>query len=144
SRRRHTRCYRDWSSDVCSSDLSARRVLVLPIFWDPRTAAPPPPDVARRVPGDTTLYSTALWLMQDGSYSVQVTVEGDAGPGTALVPVQAVATQRLELQRPLGIGLAVLGALLAVGALTTLGAAVRERVLAAGQVPGRRRTLRAR
>src|SRR5215470_9002886 len=25
SRRRHTRCYRDWSSDVCSSDLGARR-----------------------------------------------------------------------------------------------------------------------
>src|SRR6266542_2338055 len=24
SRRRHTRCYRDWSSDVCSSDLAAR------------------------------------------------------------------------------------------------------------------------
>src|SRR6266542_6707453 len=25
SRRRHTRCYRDWSSDVCSSDLCAGR-----------------------------------------------------------------------------------------------------------------------
>src|SRR5207245_7797608 len=24
SRRRHTRCYRDWSSDVCSSDLHRR------------------------------------------------------------------------------------------------------------------------
>src|SRR5207245_3452414 len=24
SRRRHTRCYRDWSSDVCSSDLQDR------------------------------------------------------------------------------------------------------------------------
>src|SRR6266542_6226867 len=24
SRRRHTRCYRDWSSDVCSSDLNKR------------------------------------------------------------------------------------------------------------------------
>src|SRR5207245_3855161 len=24
SRRRHTRCYRDWSSDVCSSDLELR------------------------------------------------------------------------------------------------------------------------
>src|SRR3989337_358463 len=24
SRRRHTRCYRDWSSDVCSSDLIIR------------------------------------------------------------------------------------------------------------------------
>src|SRR5207245_4970733 len=29
SRRRHTRCYRDWSSDVCSSDLS----------WQTRTAS---------------------------------------------------------------------------------------------------------
>src|SRR5207245_6639402 len=25
SRRRHTRCYRDWSSDVCSSDLDPLR-----------------------------------------------------------------------------------------------------------------------
>src|SRR6266542_7055192 len=25
SRRRHTRCYRDWSSDVCSSDLPFRQ-----------------------------------------------------------------------------------------------------------------------
>src|SRR5207245_5460284 len=29
SRRRHTRCYRDWSSDVCSSDLTARSSLGL-------------------------------------------------------------------------------------------------------------------
>src|SRR5207245_6422624 len=27
SRRRHTRCYRDWSSDVCSSDLVPRALL---------------------------------------------------------------------------------------------------------------------
>src|SRR6266852_6490783 len=26
SRRRHTRCYRDWSSDVCSSDLAGRPI----------------------------------------------------------------------------------------------------------------------
>src|SRR5207245_5565236 len=25
SRRRHTRCYRDWSSDVCSSDLQSNQ-----------------------------------------------------------------------------------------------------------------------
>src|SRR5207245_8782252 len=30
SRRRHTRCYRDWSSDVCSSDLTTRWDLPLP------------------------------------------------------------------------------------------------------------------
>src|SRR3989337_3390744 len=39
SRRRHTRCYRDWSSDVCSSDLhhpmmgvTGRGLLPLPDF----------------------------------------------------------------------------------------------------------------
>src|SRR3989442_14950434 len=36
------------------------RVLVVPVYWDPRTAAPPPADVAERVPGDSTLYSAAL------------------------------------------------------------------------------------
>src|SRR5207245_6442634 len=29
SRRRHTRCYRDWSSDVCSSDLFVARLMIL-------------------------------------------------------------------------------------------------------------------
>src|SRR2546429_4902879 len=35
SRRRHTRCSRDWSSDVCSSDLVAR-----PIVWLVRVNLP--------------------------------------------------------------------------------------------------------
>src|SRR5207245_4629371 len=35
SRRRHTRCYRDWSSDVCSSDLLIRsRVSYIPAATD--------------------------------------------------------------------------------------------------------------
>src|SRR6266542_4841739 len=33
SRRRHTRCYRDWSSDVCSSDLE-RVSAARPPAWD--------------------------------------------------------------------------------------------------------------
>src|SRR5207245_3594682 len=30
SRRRHTSCYRDWSSDVCSSDLTTPSVAAVP------------------------------------------------------------------------------------------------------------------
>src|SRR3989442_1574309 len=33
SRRRHTRCGRDWSSDVCSSDLQAKVEVVLLNGW---------------------------------------------------------------------------------------------------------------
>lgn len=121
-----------------------RRVLVLPVYWDPRTAAPPPPDVAARVPGDSTLYSAALWLMTGGSYGVQVTVEGAAGSGTALVPVMAVATRRLALAKPLGAALLAFGAFLFFGAVTLVGAAVRESGLEPGAAPDPRRTLRSR
>src|SRR2546429_5812727 len=39
SRRRHTRCSRDWSSDVCSSDLrSVSLVLAVVLPADPRVA----------------------------------------------------------------------------------------------------------
>src|SRR5690554_6999414 len=33
SRRRHTRCGRDWSSDVCSSDLLFSRIYQIRIFF---------------------------------------------------------------------------------------------------------------
>ena len=126
------------------SPRSVRRVLVLPVYWDPRTAAPPPPDIADRVPGDSTLYSAALWLMTGGSYSVQVTVDGAAGSGTALVPVMAVATRRLALAKPLGVALLALGVFLFFGAVTLIGAAVRESGLEPGAAPDPRRTLRSR
>src|SRR5215470_11059286 len=38
SRRRHTRCYRDWSSDVCSSDLDRLPGAIHPVVrTNPRT-----------------------------------------------------------------------------------------------------------
>src|SRR5271169_5478607 len=41
SRRRHTRCYRDWSSDVCSSDLSRPRNLTASLGWSDSPAWSP-------------------------------------------------------------------------------------------------------
>src|SRR5207245_8038340 len=48
SRRRHTRCYRDWSSDVCSSDLSPREAASQRRCLDGEGHRPPTP---RAVPG---------------------------------------------------------------------------------------------
>ena len=121
----------------------AGTVTVLPVYWDPRIAAPPPPDTAKLVSGDSTLYGAALWLMSRGPYSVHVTLAGPAGTGTAIVPVVAVATRRLGLDLPLAAGLAAFGAFLFVGAVTIMGAAVREAVLPPGETPDPRRLRRA-
>src|SRR2546429_5197043 len=44
SRRRHTRCSRDWSSDVCSSDLRTARVAVLKACSFQENSGPSEPD----------------------------------------------------------------------------------------------------
>src|SRR5207245_7356934 len=43
SRRQHTRCYRDWSSDVCSSD-PWEATPAPALFADAEAVPPPPPE----------------------------------------------------------------------------------------------------
>ncbi len=112
-----------------------RAVLVLPLRGGRQTAEEPPPDSATTVAGDARLFSAHLWLMEGGAYSIQVDVRGDAGAGRAVVPVNSIATRRLGFATPLAIGLLALGAFLLVGALTIVGAAVRESVLSPGAEP---------
>jgi len=116
-------------------------VLVLPLRGGRPTAQEPPPDRATSVAGDPHLFNARLWLMERGAYSIQVEVRGAAGSGTVIVPVNSVATRRLGFATPLAAGLLALGAFLLVGALTIVGAAVRESVLPPGIEPdaGRRR-----
>src|ERR1039458_5927184 len=52
SRRRHTRCLSDWSSDVCSSDLDRRAGRALP---------PPPPSPQRRQGQSVVSRHTGGW-----------------------------------------------------------------------------------
>src|SRR3712207_8701276 len=51
SRRRHTRYWRDWSSDVCSSDLFLLRPRMSRIYWNGRFLDYPlrGPDVIRKL-----------------------------------------------------------------------------------------------
>lgn len=123
---------------------TADRVTVQPIQWRAGLEGAPPPDVAVRVPGDPTLWTAQLWLMATSSYSVRVQVTGPAGEGLAQVPVAATPQRVLGMQKGMGVVLAGLGLFLFVGALTIVGAAVRESVLAPGEVPDAKRVTRAR
>jgi len=114
------------------------RVTVRPLRSDVGLEGAPPPDVAGPVPGEPGLYSAELWLMTAGSYSVEVGVAGAEGEGTVFVPVLAVAERRLAMDPAFGMGLAAVGLFLFVGAVTIVGAAVRESVLEPGAQPDAR------
>ena len=114
---------------------AVQSVLVLPLRGGRPTALEPPPDSARSVHGARDLYSAQLWLMEDGAYSIRVDVAGTAGRGTVIVPVNSIATRRLGFGTPLAIALLGLGAFLFAGAITIVGAAVRESVLTPGAEP---------
>src|SRR5258708_20833874 len=73
--------------------------------------------------------------MDSGAYRVFVDVSGPQGHGTAIVPLNSLALQRLTMPRWmsfffLGVGLFLLALLVSV-----VGAAVREAGLPAGQEP---------
>lgn len=121
-----------------------RQVSALPIKWNMGKKGAPPPDLALPVPGEEGLFATQLWFMEGGAHGVEVALEGAAGEGRVLVPVNSVATRVLVLPRTLGWPLAVMGSVLVALLVSIAGAAVREGVLGPGTVPSRRRRWAAR
>jgi hypothetical protein len=124
-------------------DAKPEQVTAMVNLYD-ASAGTPPPDVAQPVGGGGGWYATRLWIMAPGSNSVTVAVRGAKGAGTAIVPVAAVPSRRLPLQRSLAIVLGGLGLFLFAGIVTIAGAAVREGVLPPGEMPSRRRVWGAR
>jgi hypothetical protein len=119
-------------------------VSVQPVQYRAGFKGAPPPDAAVPVAGAPDTWSAQLWLMASSSYSVRVELKGAAGPGVVLVPVLAVPSQVLGMDRGLGVVLLSLGLFLFVGAVSIIGAAVRESVLAPGEAVDGRRRARAR
>src|SRR6266542_4589418 len=80
SRRRHTRCYRDWSSDVCSSDLQSRS---MPAIIGESPAIRSVQEEAQRV----------------ASTDATVLLEGESGTGKELF-ARAIHELSVRGQRP--------------------------------------------
>jgi len=112
-----------------------QRITVLPVYSRAGRIGAPPPDEAKRVPGETNLYSAALWLMKSGAYSVEINIESAHDKGTLVVPVNSVATNTRPMSRGVGVILSALGMILFAGALKIAGAAFGESRLDPGMVP---------
>lgn len=109
------------------------RVAVLPVYWRAGKGGTPPPDVAQPVRGETNLYAATLWLMTHGAYSIHVQIEGAAGSGEVMVPVNNVAVVRKQMAPGFATVLIVFGVFLFITAVKLVGAAWGESVLKPGE-----------
>lgn len=111
------------------------RVTVRAAQWNVGTKGAPPAEEAAVVPGDAGVWAHNLWIMMASTYAVYVAVEGPAGSGALVVPLQTSATRTLGMTQGMTAILVVLGGLLIAGLLTIVGAATREASLPAGEQP---------
>ena len=121
--------------DITVTGDQITRVTAQPSIFDAGKEGAPPADVAVPVPGRPGLYHTQLWFMAPGSFSVNVTVTGPSGEGSAVVPVAAVAERQIGLDPWLGGILLAMGLFLFIGAVTIFRAAASDGVTAPGEAP---------
>jgi hypothetical protein len=126
-----------------ASDIREIRVVPMPLTG-PGARFAPVADLAARSPDDARLFTSDLWMMTAGAWQVRVTVDGDRGRGVLVVPVPTLPQTTLEMSRPLRLMLGAFMAMLSVGFVSIVGAAVREGTLEGGQAPDRRARVRGR
>ena len=86
----------------------------------------PVADIAQRSTDRPDVYRAQLWLMLRGAWKVRIVADGDRGTGELFVPVGAVSSATLPMQRSLRGILGALALLLIAGAVAIVGASVRE------------------
>ena len=122
--------------EIRTRDKDLQKVQIVPTpLTGPGAQYPPTPDVAQRSTADPQYFTGALWIMRTGSWQVRVTVDGARGRGELSVPVPAAATRVAGMQFAMGAVLFVLMLVLAVGAVSIIGAGVREGQLDPGLEP---------
>ncbi len=114
--------------------VSSIRITPTPLTGD-AAKHPPTSDAMKGSSADPAFFAGSLWLMASGSWQVHFDIEGSAGKASVSVPVSAMPLSILPMERPLGIGLALLGMVLVAGIAGIVAAAVGQSRLKPGVDP---------
>lgn len=112
---------------------NAKKVMARPIYFRTGDEGAPSADELAAVAGQAGQFQGVVWLMAGGASSVQITIEGDKGKSELVVPIAAISTAQREMPAGLGVLLSVLGLLLVVLLVTTIGASASDGLLKAGE-----------
>src|SRR6478609_5313271 len=125
--------------EIRSLSADVTQIHIVPLRLMAAQQFAPVPDLARSSKEDPQFYTGSLWLMSTGSWKVRVDVDGARGKGTLSVPVPALSTRVLGMQKAVGAVLIPLGLLLVFGLVAVVGVSVREAQLEPGAQPDRAR-----
>ncbi len=130
--------------EVRSSGAPIRSLTITPLpLTGEASKHPPTPDAMKVSSSDPAFFTGSLWIMGSGSWQVRFGIDSAGGVATTSVPVPAVATGVLRMQRPMGLMLGLLGCILVLGVIGIVMAATREAWLVPGAVPAPARRRRA-
>ncbi|HEY1172069.1 MAG TPA: hypothetical protein VGH19_11915 [Verrucomicrobiae bacterium] len=111
---------------VRTEGASVQKVTMTPVYWETGKKGSPAPEDVPLVRGETNLYSSGVWFMKLGAYSMHIGIETANGKGEVVVPVNSLATVRNPMPSGLGIALICLGLFLFASFITIIGAAAAE------------------
>jgi hypothetical protein len=130
--------------EVRSTGAPIRAITITPLpLTGEASKHPPTPDAMKLSGSDPAFFTGSLWIMASGSWQVRFNIDGASGAAVAGVPVSAVPTRIMRMQRPMAIMLSVLGCILVLGAVGIVMAAVRDARLIPGSSAERSRHRRA-
>jgi len=128
---------------VQSLDHQVTEVKTQPMKWDAGVNGSPPADFAKQMFEQPDKFNAELWLMDFGSYSINVEVNGSKGIANAVVPVLSIATKRVEMDWMMKSILILLMSILVAGFVTIVGASISESTLDPGKIPDKLRRRKA-
>jgi hypothetical protein len=128
--------------EIRSTSPGVKQLRTVPLRLTRARQFAPAPDIAIPSPADPQFFTGSLWLMATGSWQVRINADGDRGPGVLSVPVPAIATRVLGMDKAMGALLLALGFLLCAGIVSIAGASVRDAPLAPGEKPDPQRLRR--
>lgn len=130
--------------EVRSTGAPVRDITITPLpLTGEASKHPPAADAMKQSSSDKAFFTGSLWIMASGSWQVRFNIDGAAGTAIASVPVPAVPTQIMRMQRPLALMLSALGFILVLGAAGIVIAAVRDARTSPGQATPPARRMRA-
>ncbi|MCU0389584.1 MAG: hypothetical protein MUE81_00550 [Thermoflexibacter sp.] len=103
-----------------------QKITLFPVYWYAGEKGAPKVDEAMPSPTMPNLYEGQVWLMEQGTTSITIEIEGSLGKEKIIVPMFAVSTAKKTMNPSLGWLLVGLGALLFVLMITIIGASMSD------------------